>query len=307
MFVSYSSIVISADTQNINIESTQAISKLGKPLLAKPLDPLTHQSQINQYYDALNRFQNSPKDPENIIWLGRRIAYLGDYQKAIQIYSEGIANFPNDARLYRHRGHRYISVREFKLAIKDFEIAVQLIEGKPDSIEPDGIPNEKNIPISSLHTNIWYHLGLAYYLDNDLDNASRSFIACINASNNDDNLVSASHWAYMISRKQGNVKHAKKLLENINEDMNIIENFGYHRLLLFYKNKLSEEQLLASDNPASGASEAILYGLGNWYFYNGFASMAESIFQRTVNKGNWASFGSIAAEVALARNTITKN
>ena len=37
-----------------------------------------------------------------------------------------------------------------------------MIAGKEDSIEPDGMPNPQNIPVSSLHTNIWYHLGLAY-------------------------------------------------------------------------------------------------------------------------------------------------
>lgn len=30
--------------------------------------------------------------------------------------------------------------------------------------EPDGIPNALNPPLTLPHRNIWYHLGLAYYL-----------------------------------------------------------------------------------------------------------------------------------------------
>ena len=53
------------------------------------------------------------------------------------------------------------------MAINDFEKAGQLIQGKENEIEPDGMPNAMNIPISTLHGNIWYHLGLAYYLKHD--------------------------------------------------------------------------------------------------------------------------------------------
>jgi len=45
------------------------------------------------------------------------------------------------------------------------------MKDKPNQIEPDGLPNAKNIPISTLKGNIWYHLGLAYYLKGDFENA----------------------------------------------------------------------------------------------------------------------------------------
>ena len=61
--------------------------------------------------------------------------------------------------MYRHRGHRYITVAQFDRAIADFEKAVALIKGTPDEIEPDGAPNPTGKPRSTLHFNIWYHLG----------------------------------------------------------------------------------------------------------------------------------------------------
>ena len=51
-----------------------------------------------------------------------------------------------------------------------FQKAIELVAGNVDQIEPDGLPNKNNIPLTTLHGNIWYHLGLAYYLKNDMKN-----------------------------------------------------------------------------------------------------------------------------------------
>lgn len=112
---------------------------------------------------------------ENLIWLGRRTAYLGRYKEAIGIYSEAIKKFSDDARLYRHRGHRFLTLRCFDDAIEDFKKAAKLIRGKPDEIEPDGLPNARNVPTSTLQSNIWYHLGLAHYLKGDFRGALSAY------------------------------------------------------------------------------------------------------------------------------------
>mgnify|MGYP006178114509 CR=1 FL=1 len=48
--------------------------------------------------------------------------------------------------------------------VADLERAASLVRGRPDEVEPDGAPNRFNIPTSTLQSNIWYHLGLAYYM-----------------------------------------------------------------------------------------------------------------------------------------------
>ena len=135
----------------------QAVSLLGEDLYsAEPSD-----AALEKYAQAKRNFEQAPGSADALIWYGRRTAYLGQYRDAIEIFTRGIERFPQDARIYRHRGHRYISLREFDKAIEDFERAAALIAGTEDTIEPDGMPNPQNIPVSSLHTNIWYHLGLA--------------------------------------------------------------------------------------------------------------------------------------------------
>jgi tetratricopeptide (TPR) repeat protein len=135
-------------------EGAQAITLSGKPLYPTTPD----QETLEQLADARKNYEANPDDADNIIWYGRRTAYAGDFRGAIEIYSEGIEKFPDDDRMYRHRGHRYISIREFDRAIADLEQAAKLIGGRQNEIEPDGQPNAQNIPVSSRHGNIWYHL-----------------------------------------------------------------------------------------------------------------------------------------------------
>ena len=99
---------------------------------------------LDQFKSAQKIYFENQNDPNALIWYGRRAAYLGYYQKAIDLYSEGIKKFPDDTRFYRHRGHRYISTRQYDKAIKDLAKAIGLIDEKVDQIEPDGLPNKKN-------------------------------------------------------------------------------------------------------------------------------------------------------------------
>ena len=247
------------------------------------------------------RLREDPQNPDKLIWYGRFTAYAGDYQGAIELYTKGIEQFPEDPRFLRHRGHRYISIRKFDEAIQDFEKAAKLIEGRPNEIEPDGMPNAQNIPISTLHGNIWYHLGLAYYLKQDMPNALRAYQNCLNSTQNDDNVVSSTHWLYMILRRMDQKEEAESYLEVIKPEMNIIENFSYHNACLFYKGEITEEELLG-DSGAAASNDAITYALGNWYQYNGEVEKAEEILGNLLEKGSWNSFGFIAAEADIYGN-----
>ncbi|MGI8896808.1 MAG: tetratricopeptide repeat protein [Pyrinomonadaceae bacterium] len=270
---------------------------------APQVSPETRKEMEARLDEARRRFKAKPMDPGARIWLGRRLAYLGHFGDAIEVYSEGIKKFPWDARFYRHRGHRYITLRKFDLAIADFEKAARLIKGKPDEAEPDGQPNVRNIPTSTLHFNIWYHLGLAYYLAGQNQRALNSYRRCLEVSKNPDSLVATSHWLYMTLRRMNRAREAAKVLEPIREGMEIIENDGYYRLLLMYKGSVSPENLLAetSKQAESPGSNSILYGIGNWYLYNGRRDEASKVFRQMVGGDQWTSFGYIAAEADLKR------
>jgi tetratricopeptide (TPR) repeat protein len=257
-----------------------------------------------QLAEAKAQFDKNPNDADAIIWLGRRTAYLGKYKEAIEIYTKGISIHPADVRLYRHRGHRFITLRCFDDAIADFEKAAKLIKGKQDEIEPDGQPNSRNIPTSTLQSNIWYHLGLAYYLKGDFKKALNAYRKCEKVSKNPDMLVATTHWLYMTLRRLNRNTEAKKTLEPITDNMDIIENDVYYNLLKMYQGKISSESLLepliGNANKLSNAS--VGYGIGNWYLYNNQHEKALEVFRKITSGNQWSSFGFIAAEIELKRN-----
>jgi tetratricopeptide (TPR) repeat protein len=282
------------------VTDVEAMSLLGKPLIPPALPADVEKQRQDDLAAARRDYDANPESADAIIWLGRRLAYLGRYREAIDVFSEGIRKHPEEARLYRHRGHRYITLRRFKDAETDLEKAAGLVKGKPDEVEADGLPNARNIPLSSLQSNIYYHLGLAYYLQGDFDRALRAYQRCMQLAKNADRLVSASNWLYMTLRRMGRPKDAEKVLEPISTSMDVIENVAYHKLLLMYDGDIAPEELASQDATTTDGA-TILYGIGNWYFYNGEPEKAWPIWQQVIDADNWSAFGAIAAESELAR------
>ncbi|NNE02609.1 MAG: hypothetical protein HKN52_05520 [Eudoraea sp.] len=255
---------------------------------------------LKQYQEARIAYKKDTTNVDLLIWYGRRTAYLGNYKDAIAIYSKGIQMFPGEARLYRHRGHRYISLREFDKAIVDLKHGAELIKDTANEIEPDGMPNAMNIPVSTLHGNIWYHLGLAYYLNHEYDKAFWAYLNCRESGNNPDNLVSSTHWLYMIQRRMGNEERADSLLLPIKIDMEVIENKNYYDLCKFYKGLISVDSLTGTKD-LSAASDAVSYGLANWYLYEGMQEEGVALLKDITERNTWSSFGYIAAESDLIK------
>lgn len=281
----------------------QAISFLGDTLRTLPLSAATRARYDSQLAVAKAAYDAAPTDPDSIIWYARRLGYLGRLREAIDVYSKGIELHPDNPWMYRHRGHRYISVRELDNAISDLERAAALVDGKPDTVEPDGQPNARNLPIGTLHSNIAYHLGLAYYLKGDFAKSAEVFRREVADARNDDRRVSAGHWLYMSLRRLGDTTAARGMLAPFSRQMEVIENDTYHRLMLLYRGELPVDSVLTvgPNGEMSVTDATAAYGVGNWHLYNGRAGEAEAVFRRIIAGGQWGAFGFIAAEAELGR------
>ena len=249
--------------------------------------------------EAKANFQDDPS-ADNLIWLGWREAYLGNYETAIDIYTKGITEYPKDARFYRHRGHRYISSRCYDLAIKDFKKAVGLTRYEDNEIEPDGLPNALGITTSTLQGNIYYHLGLRYYIQQKYHKARYAYEKCLKLAENNDSYVAAANWLYVIYRHLGQDRRATKLLNTIDDDMDLIENHSYQTILKLYQNKIDPASL-ENDimNGQSLANTTLAFGLGNYYSVNGDEDKAQYLFSMVTKGNQWSAFGYIAAESRL--------
>jgi tetratricopeptide (TPR) repeat protein len=281
----------------------QAISLLGDSLVPPPAPDSVRAVQLAQLDSAHAALVARPDDPDAWIWLGRRLAYLGHYQAALAAYTDALARHPGDARLLRHRGHRRLTVRDLDAAVADFTRAAALIEGTADEVEPDGQPNPRGIPTSTLHFNIWYHLGLAHYLRGEFEPALDAYRRCLAVSANPDALVATSYWLYLTERRRGRDSAAAAVLAPIAADLAVIENHAYHRLLLLFRGSRAADDVLAAAWSTDAVQNAtVAYGVGAWLLVNGDTTRAHDLFREILQGPQWAAFGYLAAEAELARS-----
>ena len=280
----------------------EVFSLQGEALYPPPLAPEEQAKREAQLAEARAAYAAHPEDPLALIWVGRRLGYLSRFQEALDVFSEGVAKHPGDARMYRFRGHRYITLRDFERAESDLERAAELVAGRPDEPEPAGMPNARGIVIDTLNQNVYYHLALARYLQGDFEGALPAWRECLRFSTNPDAQSSATYWLYMTLARAGREAEGKPYLDAIRADFDIVEYFGYHNILLAYKGLKDPDDLFES-TPPTGPSAAnfatIGYGIGNWHLFRGNDARAHEIFQRVARAEMWPAFGRIASEVEL--------
>lgn len=232
---------------------------------------------------AEQKLAADPKNIDLLIALGRAQANVWRYRDAIATYTRGIESAPSNAMLYRHRGHRYLTTRQFDKAVTDLERAAKLNDHDFD---------------------IWYHLGLAYYLQGKFDRAIKAYEQCravAEKDGKDDSIIAVSDWLYMTYRRAKKNDEAAKVLARITPTMNVKENKSYFDRLLFYKGLKTEADLINVEKATDLEIATVGYGLGNWHFYNGNRTKAEEYFRKITTGKYWPAFGFIAAEVELAR------
>ena len=284
-------------------EGAEAISLLGDTLTAPRLPDSVLAERMERYYEAEDALSADPQGADALIWMGRRTGYLGRCGDAIDIYTHALGLHPDDARLYRHRGHRYLTIRKLDEAVADLRRAAELTEGKPDEVEPDGLPNAAGVPTSTLQFNVWYHLGLALYLQGDWAAAADAYARCAQVSAHPDSKVATAYWQVMTLKRLGRRDEAAAVLAGVTPGMEVIESGGYLQLLLLHKGERTPEDIvppaLAS---VSLESTTAGYGVGAWYLLEGDTARAVDVFRRVrAGRDQWAAFGYLAAEAELAR------
>jgi len=280
IFLAYPSENMAASETSQKEKEPEVISLLGKKLYATPAVGEELLKLRDELREAVKKVEANPEDPENIIMYGRRLAYLWRYHKAIDVYSKGIEKFPEYAMLYRHRGHRYISVRQFDRAVADLTRASELNDHDFD---------------------IWYHLGLAHYLKGEFQQALNAYRNCMKVAENDDSKIAISNWLSITLRRLGKEDDALRVLDGIREGMEVEENQSYYDLLLFYKGQKTEAEISAMAEALDVNMATIGYGVGCWYLYNSQKEKAVVYFKKIVGGKYWPAFGFIAAEAELAR------
>ena len=254
--------------------------------------------------DAKAKLDAAPNDADALVWYGRRLGYLGRFREAIATFTRGIELHPKDARFWRHRGHRWISLHDFARARADLERSAALVANQPDEVEPAGLPNARGVELDTLKQSVFYHLGLACWLAGDAEAATTAWRECVKHSNNPDALCAVSHWLYCALRELGRADDARAVLAPIRADFDIVENEAYHALLLVYRGEKRADDLLAevrAKGPSSNDFASVGYGLAHLSIVDGEREKGLALLREVANAPNWAAFGCIAADAELAR------
>lgn len=283
----------------------EAISLLGDTLYAAQLPEDVQQQYEAALKDAQKAFQQNPNKLNHIVQLGRRLTDLQRFQDAIKVYTEGMQNFPTAAALYRHRGQCYITIRKFSKAINDLEKSAELIKNSPITVETEGITPADNSS-STLQFNIYYHLGLAYYLSDKYGKAAQAYEKCLTYTQKDQETAAAADWLYMTYRRLGEDEIAEKTLDIIKDELGRHDQEGYFERIMMYKGMMEPEALLQTGDsmPSDYLNPLITtktYGVGNYYMINGDEERGESLLRDVVDSHYWVGLGYIAAEADLAR------
>jgi tetratricopeptide (TPR) repeat protein len=227
----------------------------------------------------------SAADPRNVdllIELGKQQAAIRQYREAIQTFTRGIRIAPDNPLLYRWRGHRYISIREFDRAIAD------LVNG-----------NSRD----TTNYAIWYHLGVAHYLRGEFDSAAVAFAHAKPRAPPEEpaERMGSYDWLWMSLMRAGRPAEAAASIADLTDEELIRSGIPYAERLRLYRGFTDAEHALGPGDSTDVNIATVSYGVGNWYLLRGDTTNARRWFQRSVASGGWPAFGFIASEVDLRR------
>jgi len=106
----------------------------------------------------------------------------------------------------------------------------------------------------------------------------------------------------MTASRGGELSVAKNYIDKVNPDMNIVENFVYHKICLHFQQTLSEFDLREfAKTQAQSSQTAVEYALANWELFHNKPEIAAPAFRKIIRGQDWNSFAYIAAEADLTR------
>lgn len=256
------------------------------------------QAETPELKAAVSALGEKPSDPERMLTAARAYDRVLKFSESIPLYAQVIAALPGDVRAYRYRGHRLISTRKFRDAIRDLKRAEQIAPGSFD---------------------VLYHLALAEYLNGEYKSAARTYARCLDWKAgvaagtmpadwrscdglNDDSRVAMLNWRYAALRRAGQTAEAARLLAGVTERVQVKENVAYLQALLYYRGERGDEifegaRLTGSSLMAAG------YPVANFALLEGNKDKACQLFRKITSTDNWAAFGYIAAEAELVKGT----
>ncbi|MEM1134851.1 MAG: hypothetical protein AAGI07_03355 [Bacteroidota bacterium] len=275
----------------------EAISFSGKPLYRKAIDEAT----LKKTDSIIQSLQQKPELlEEDYIALGSHYIATNRFRDAIAVYTKGLASYPTSFKLLRHRGHRFINVRELENAIVDLSKANDLIGDENEKIlEYDA----KGKPTGSYQYWIWYHIGLYHLLNEEYKKAAEAYNTCLSLAMNGKNNVGVSAWLYTVYQKMGESELAKRAIETITKDYDTDREHPYFKRVMLYKGNLKPQDILNVNKPVeqwTARDITIAYGVADWYSHQQDTNVAEGIYEKILQTPHWNAWAYVVTDKIVA-------
>jgi len=219
-----------------------------------------------------------PRNVDRIIALGVAQSGVRQYREAIATFTRGLGLAPNNGLLYRWRGHRYLSTRQFDKAMDDLQRGAKL---------------------DSTIYGIWYHLGIVKFVRGDFRGAADAFTRALPISPDSAERAGSTDWLWMSLSRAGRKADAQALLDRHPDTPNAGN--AYAQRLRLYRGEVSPDSVFTPADTSDIQVATLSYGIGNWYLVRGDSAKARSWFERSVASGGWPAFGFIVSEIELRR------
>jgi Flp pilus assembly protein TadD len=219
-----------------------------------------------------------PRSVQKLITLGIAQSGARQMQEAVRTFTRALAIEPDNPILYRWRGHRNLSVRNFDQAMADFT---------------------RGYGMDSTVYGILYHLGVLRFVRGDFNAAADAFRRAQPLAPDAGELAGSTDWRWMSLMRAGRASEAAAMLARRPDSLPTT--VAYARRLKLYRGEIGPDQLLTPSDTGDVELATLAYGLGNWYLVRGDTTRARAAFQRSVASGGWPAFGFIAAEAELKR------
>lgn len=219
-----------------------------------------------------------PRNVQRFIQLGVAQAGARQMREAVQTFTRALGVAPNDPMLYRWRGHRNLSVRNFDQAMADLT---------------------RGYGMDSTNYGILYHLGVLRFVRGDFNAAADAFARAQPRAPDGGELAGATDWLWMSLMRAGRSAEAAAMLARRPDTLPASN--AYVERLRMYRGEIAPEALFAPSDTGDVDVATLAFGLGNWYLVKGDSTRAREQFRRSIASGGWPAFGFIASEAELAR------
>ena len=229
---------------------------------------------------AKSALDADPRNVQRFIALGVAQSGARQFREAIETFTRGLAVAPNEPMLYRWRGHRYLSVREFDKAMADLT---------------------RGYKLDSTNYGILYHLGVLRFLKGDFNGAAATFAKAQPRAPDGGELAGSTDWLWMSLSRAGRAAEAKAMLARRPDTLPTTPGYAYVSRLKMYRGEIEPEALFSPSDTADVQVATLSFGLGNWYMVHGDKAKAKAAFQRAIQSGGWPGFGFMVSEAELKR------